>query len=118
MSDRQEAMLKLEEDATSLVGTVQAMKEEVGSYKQARYELAAAKERLVEMMGQMETVAGEIMRQTTTLNEIGSGDMFKRLGEIREDTRRSRKTGTFASIILVVGILLILSVQVLAWYLR
>lgn len=105
MEDRQQYILKLEEDANRLVEGIGTLKKEVSSYKTATEELDKARASVAAFLGKTEDLTRQTHKLLSTMNEIGSADIFRRLEEIK------RRSTTWA-VVLAVGLVIAIVLEV------
>ena len=106
MEDRQQHILKLEEDATKLVDGIGLLKKEVESYKTATAELDKARVAIVAFLGTTEKLTQQTHQLLATINEIGSSQIFAQLEAIK-------KRSTIGTVLLGVGLFVVIMLQIL-----
>ena len=114
--DKQEKINKVMQDAEVLLNNLAELKEKVGSYGNAKEELQKTNEKLLEFIEATESLSGETHRVIETLNDIGSGNIFDRLGDIESVYKKAGKKSTIFMII--IGIVLFLQSAGLVFVLK
>ena len=85
---RQEEIAGLAEKAGELVKDLESLKQKAGSYAAARDDLQKAREDLGHLIEETKGLAGQTHRILATLNEIGAGKIFERLGSVEKQQKR------------------------------
>lgn len=101
---RQEEIAEMAGKAGQLVTDLEKLKKQAGLYSAARENLTQARESLVQLIGETRGLAAETHKVLETLNAIGAGKIFERLGAIEE---RQKRMG----MILAVGLLLLVGLN-------
>ncbi len=107
----QKEIIKLDEDAKTLVNNLQVLHNRVGSYEVAKESLEVTRSTLEEFIKETRELAQQSHRTIEILNKIGSGKIFKRLGVIEKSTKRN-------FIFLTTGLSLVVILQILMLILK
>lgn len=106
MSDEQQEISKIELDAKNLVNNLRELHGQVGSYKTAKDELEKTNINLTGFIEKTQELAQESHRIIDVINKIGSGKIFKRLGEIEKNVKKN-------FIIMTIGFFIIVILQII-----
>ena len=105
MDDRQQYILKLEEDANRLVEGVGSLKKEVASYRTATDELDKARTAIGGFLDETQKLTQQTHKLLATVNEIGSSEIFAQLEAIK-------KRSTTLTVLLAVGLTVAITLEV------
>lgn len=106
MDDRQQHILKLEEDANRLVDGLASLKKEVESYKTATVEIERARASLAAFLGETQKLTQQTHKLLATMNEIGSSEIFGQMAAIK-------KRSTAGTVLLAAGLVVVITLDVL-----
>jgi hypothetical protein len=105
MDNRQQYILKLEQDAGKLVNEIGALKKEVTSYKTATEELDKARASIMSFLEETQKLSQQTHKLLATLNEIGSAQISNQLVAVANRGR----TGI---IVTIIGFIVVLSLEI------
>lgn len=92
MTNKQEEILKMEEEARSLVDNLSVLYEQVGSYQTAQDELKKTNVNLTAFIQETKELAQESHKIIEITNKIGSGEIFKKLSEVEKQINLQSST--------------------------
>jgi len=85
---KQEEIAELAEKAKELTVNLEALRQQVGHYSEAKVELQTTRKELGALIEQTQTLAAQTHQVLTHLNEIGAGKIFERLDQIESRQKR------------------------------
>lgn len=106
MENKQEEISKIEQDAKNLKDNLQELYEKVGSYKNAKEKLEETNKQLELFISETNSLAKESHEIIKTINEIGSGEIFKRMENIETNINKN-------NIYIIVGFSVVIVFQIL-----
>lgn len=122
MSTTQEKIAQLEDDAKKLVQNLETLYVKAGSYNTAKDELQKVNSELLKLINETKTLGDESHKIISKINEIGSSQIFKMLGQIdknissfREESLLQFKSNKNITIITLIVLIIILILNVIIY---